>query len=61
MANETFELHFEGCDHPRTIPLLHNQNDSECYACHPELRDIPVRGKCPDCVSDADTAKRTTQ
>jgi hypothetical protein len=33
------------------IPLLHNQDDSRCFVCHPELRDQPMSGKCPACVS----------
>lgn len=41
MAYETFELRFAGCGHTRTIPLLHNQNNAECFVCHPELRDCP--------------------
>jgi hypothetical protein len=49
MAYETFELRFE-CGHTRTIPLLHNQNNAECFVCHPELRDVPASGKCPQCI-----------
>jgi hypothetical protein len=51
MSYETFELRFEGCDHTRPIPLLHNQNDAECFVCHPELRDVPATGKCPECMT----------
>jgi hypothetical protein len=35
------------------IPLLHNQDDSRCFICHPELRDVPASGKCPACISAA--------
>ena len=51
MAYETFELRFEGCTHTMKIPLLHNQDDSRCFVCHPELRDVPATGKCPACTS----------
>ena len=61
MAYETFELRFEGCDHTRPIPLLHNQNDAECFVCHPELREVPAAGPCPDCASAADSEKRTAR
>jgi len=50
MAYETLELRFE-CGHTRTIPLLHNQNDAECFVCHPELRDVPAVGRCPECMN----------
>jgi hypothetical protein len=53
MAYETFELRFEGCNHTMQIPLLHNQDDSRCFVCHPELRDVPAPGKCPACTSAA--------
>jgi hypothetical protein len=53
MPYETFELRFEGCNHTMKIPLLHNQDVSRCFICHPELRDIPATGKCPACVSAA--------
>jgi hypothetical protein len=58
MGNQTFELRFEGCGHTRTIPLLHNQNDAQCFVCHPELRDVPTRGKCPECMSAGSDAAR---
>jgi hypothetical protein len=32
------------------FPLLHNQTDAECFVCHPELRDVPASGKCPECM-----------
>jgi len=50
MPIETFPLHFEGCEHVLRIPLVHNSDDSRCYLCHPELRDRPVTGKCPECI-----------
>jgi hypothetical protein len=53
MSHETFEMRFEGCNHTMKIPLLHNQDDSRCFICHPELRDQPMSGKCPACVSAA--------
>jgi hypothetical protein len=53
MHIETFPLHFEGCEHVLNIPLLHNPDHSRCYLCHPELRDRPVTGKCPECISEA--------
>jgi hypothetical protein len=53
MPIETFPLHFEGCEHVLRIPLVHNSDDSRCYLCHPELRDRPVTGKCPECISEA--------
>jgi hypothetical protein len=57
MTYETFEARFEGCDHTRTIPLLHNQNDAECFVRHPELRDVPASGKCPECMSGVDAVE----
>jgi len=53
MPMEMFPLHFEGCEHVLNIPLVHNSDDSRCYLCHPELRDRPVTGKCPECISEA--------
>jgi hypothetical protein len=53
MSTETFPLHFEGCEHVLNIPLLHNPDPSRCYLCRPELRDRPVTGKCPECISEA--------
>jgi hypothetical protein len=53
MPFETFPLHFEGCEHVLNIPLLHNPDHSLCYLCRPELRDRPVTGKCPECISEA--------
>jgi hypothetical protein len=53
MPIETFPLHFEGCEHVLNIPLLHNPDHRICYVCHPELRDDPVSGKCPECISEA--------
>jgi hypothetical protein len=52
MPRETFDLHFEQCDHLIKIPLLHDAGDhSLCYICHPELRDRPLSGRCPKCIS----------
>jgi hypothetical protein len=51
MTYESFELRFEGCDHARSVPLLHNQNNAECFVCHPELRNISASGKCPECMT----------
>ena len=53
MAYETFELRFEGCGHTMKIPLQHNSDPDRCFVCHPELRDVPASGKCPECVSAA--------
>lgn len=53
MPYQTFELRFEGCKHTVTIPLLHNQDNSRCFICLPELRDVPATGKCPACISAA--------
>jgi hypothetical protein len=51
MTYETFELRFEGCDHTRTIPLLHNQNSTECFVCHTELCNVPAVGKSPEHIN----------
>jgi hypothetical protein len=52
MPRETFDLHFQQCDHLIKIPLLHNPGDhSLCYICHPELRDRPLPGRGPKCIS----------
>jgi hypothetical protein len=51
MPYETFDLRFEKCEHIQKIPLQHNADDSQCYICHPELRDRPLPGKCPECMS----------
>jgi hypothetical protein len=53
MPHETFELRFDGCGHTRKTPLQHDEDDDKCYVCHPELRDVPVPGKCPACTSAA--------
>jgi hypothetical protein len=33
MPYETFDLHFEKCEHTLKIPLLHNVDDSRCFIC----------------------------
>ncbi len=55
MPYETFPLRFEECGHVLNAPLLHNANANHegCFVCHPELRDVPVGGKCPECVNAA--------
>jgi hypothetical protein len=45
MPYQTFDLRFADCDHTLKIPLLHNQDDSRCFICHPELRDQPDVGE----------------
>jgi hypothetical protein len=51
MPYETFELRFAGCGHVLNVPLQHNAADAQCYVCHPELRDVPAKGACPECAS----------
>jgi hypothetical protein len=53
MSYETFELRFEGCNHTMKIPLVHKDDDSRCFVCNPELRNVPTPGKCPACISAA--------
>lgn len=57
MRTKTIELRFEGCGHKQRIPLFHNPDESRCFICRPELRDRPLPGKCPGCVSAAERAK----
>lgn len=51
MAYETFPLRFEGCERVVNVPLIHSSHRVTCYVCQPELRDKPVAGKCPNCIS----------
>lgn len=51
MGNETITLRFRECIHVVTLDPMHNPTDNhaQCYVCHPELLNIPLPGKCPEC------------
>jgi hypothetical protein len=60
MAYETFQLRFEECEHVLNVPLIHSSHRVTRYVCQPEMRDVPMKGKCPKCMADAkrDTTMR---
>lgn len=40
------------------VPLIHSSHrGATCYMCQPEMRDVPLKGKCPKCETDAESAK----
>jgi hypothetical protein len=54
-VDKIIELRFRDCSHVVTLPPMHNHadNHAQCYVCHPELQQIPIRGACPTCDAAA--------